>query len=57
MKKAELSITVIVGIILALIVLVILVIAFREQIGQLLKSFSNLITTTTGSESEIGAIR
>ncbi len=57
MKKAELSITVIIGIILALIVLVILVIAFRDQIGQLLKSFSNLITATTGSESEIGSIR
>ena len=53
MKKAEMTIQVIVGIILALIVLIILVLAFRGQISELFKGFAQLITGTVENTQTI----
>lgn len=52
-KKGELSINVIIGLILALIVLIVLVIAFRSQISVLFSSFFDLIRDTNQSVSSI----
>ena len=53
MKKADLSIQTIAVAIIVLIVLIVLVIAFRSQIAQLFNSFTNLISGTTESASDI----
>jgi len=52
-KKGSLPIEVIAVTILILIVLVVLSIVFREQLGQLFASFSKLITGTTESVNTI----
>ena len=52
-KKGALPIEVIAMTILILLVLVVLSIAFREQLGQLFGSFGKLITGTTESVNTI----
>ena len=52
-KKGELTVEVIAVTILILLVLIVLAIAFREQIGQLLGSFSQILKGTTESANTI----
>ena len=53
MKKAELTLQIIVVAILALIVLIVLAYAFRTQISNLLGSFSELISGASESAKNI----
>jgi len=53
MKKAEMTIQVVIWLILSLIVLVVLVIAFRGQLTELFKGFAQLITGTVDTTSSI----
>jgi len=53
MKKAEMTIQVVVWIILALLVLVILVVAFRGQLSELFKGFTQLISGTVETTQSI----
>ncbi|MBS3133987.1 hypothetical protein J4214_02035 [Candidatus Woesearchaeota archaeon] len=53
MKKADLSLQTIAVAILVLVVLVVLVIAFRSQIASLFDSFSQIISGTKESASDI----
>jgi len=53
MKKAEMTMQVVVWIILALIVLVVLVVAFRSQIGELFKGFTQLISGTVDTANSV----
>jgi len=48
MKKAELSMQVLVITILAVIVLVVVIFIFRSQIGKIFDSFSRLVEANTG---------
>ncbi len=48
MKKAELSMQVLVIAILSLIVLIVLIFIFRSQIGDIFNAFSKLIQSNTG---------
>ena len=49
MKKAELSMQVLVIAILSLIVLIVLISIFRSQIGDIFNAFSRLIQSNTGA--------
>jgi len=49
MKKAELSMQVLVIAILSLIVLIVLIFIFRSQIGDIFDAFSRLIQSNTGA--------
>lgn len=60
MKKGEWSLTTIAAFILILVVLVILVIAFREKFAELMKSFSGIFEGATeagGKEAVQQAIK
>ncbi len=53
MKKAEMTIQVIIWLILALIVLIVLVIAFRGQLSELFKGFTQLISGTVENTQSV----
>lgn len=53
MKKAEMTIETIIWIILALLILVVLVIAFRGQLSELFKGFAQLITGTVENTQNV----
>ncbi len=54
MKKAELSFSVIIAAIIALLVFVVLIIIFNKQLGELLRPITDAITNIGGIGSEIG---
>lgn len=54
MKKAELSFSVVIAAIIALLVFVVLVIIFHRQLGELLRPITDVITNMGGIGEEIG---
>jgi len=57
MRKAELSFSIVVSALIAILVFVVLAIVFRKQLVELLKPLSEIIKGVVGLASEVGNIK